>query len=96
MMDLFVKNWRTSLIGLVIIVFGLYLIHQDKAIETAIAMILAGISQLFAKDGATKNEYLEERKKIENEIIEELNHRVCNYSTDELRAELEKRLRSGN
>lgn len=95
MRDLIIKNWRTSLIGLVIIVFGLYLINEDKAVETAVAMILAGISQLFAKDGATAKEYLREREEIENEIMEKINKTVSNYSSDELRRNLDERLRSG-
>ncbi len=92
MFDGIVKNWRTSVFGLVLILIGFYVMtYHSEQFETAIGLIIGGISQLFAKDGATKSEYLKEREELKNEIICEAERKVHYLTTDELRAELDRR-----
>jgi hypothetical protein len=59
------KNWKTSSFGVLLILLGFYLLHEhNEQIETAIGLIIGGLSQLFAKDGATKSEYIKEKEEI--------------------------------
>lgn len=92
MLDGVVKNWRTSLFGLVLVLVGFYVMtHHSEQVETAIGLIIGGLSQLFAKDGATKSEYLKEREELKNEIVCEAERKVRYLTTDELRSELDRR-----
>ena len=89
------KNWKTSSFGVLLILLGFYLLHEhNEQIETAIGLIIGGLSQLFAKDGATKSEYIKEKEEIKNEIIRESERKVNRLTVDELRDELDKRARN--
>jgi hypothetical protein len=92
MFEVISKNWRTSLFGLCLVVVGVYvLLRHGEQIELAIGLILSGLGQLFAKDGATKSEYLKEKEEIKHEVLCEAERRVRALTIDELRAELERR-----
>lgn len=92
MLDGIIKNWRTSLFGLLLILVGFYVLHvHAEQFEAGLGLILGGISQLFAKDGATRREYLKEREEIKREILCESEEMVKRFSPDELRVELDKR-----
>lgn len=45
------KNWRTSLVGTVIIIAGVYVFISSKDYTQAGTAIIAGIGLLCAKDG---------------------------------------------
>lgn len=92
MVEGIVKNWKTSFFGLILIGIGVYLLlNHAEQIENALALIIGGISQLFAKDGATKSEYIKEKEDLKNEIVEQARQKIHYLSVDELRAELDKR-----
>ena len=94
-MEIIVKNWRTSLFGLCLVVVGIYvLLKYGEQIELAVGLILSGLGQLFSKDGETKKEHKKEIDEIKHEVICETERRVRELTLDELRAELDRRTRT--